>query len=285
MRKTILFFLISTISCYSQTKSEIDLIKRSYDVNRVNQLNDNILNVQISRDARVRSYLLSHVEVRKEYTSNGKKYLLFDIIDNKPVYISTDNRLSAFASKTNTLYPGGNLGLSLTGLGMKVGIWDGGWALKNHQEFMNGSVSRVTTPDTAAPIPAAEEHPTHVVGTVGAKGVSTAAKGMAYQVNLASYEWTNDESEVSSEAFNFGLLVSNHSYGTPIFNDEGDQQVPDWFMGCYSAAANEWDQISYNLPYYLMVTSAGNSGSETYPNGLYAGLDKLTGNKNCKNKY
>jgi hypothetical protein len=32
-----------------------------------------------------------------------------------------------------------------------------------------------------------------------------------------------------------------------------------------------------------MVTSGGNSGFETYPNGLFDGLDKLTGNKNCKN--
>jgi len=33
----------------------------------------------------------------------------------------------------------------------------------------------------------------------------------------------------------------------------------------------------------LMVTSAGNNGSDGYSNGLHPSLDKLTGNKNCKN--
>lgn len=283
MKKAILFFLISTVSCFSQTKAEIDIIKKEYDVTKLNQLNGNILSLKTLRDLKIKSYLDSHSTEKKEYVANGTKYLLIDIIDNKPVYTATDNRLSAFASKTNTLYPGGNLGLSLTGLGMKVGIWDGGWALKNHVEFMNGSVSRVSTPDTAAPLPASDFHATHVTGTVGAKGVATSAKGMAYEVNLASYDWTNDESEVSSEAANFGLLISNHSYGVPIFNDNGDQQVGDWYMGCYNTAANQWDQISYTLPYYLMVTSAGNSGTVSYSNGLYPGIDKLTGEKNSKN--
>jgi hypothetical protein len=279
MKKAFLFFLIFTVSCFSQSKTEIDLIKKEYDINKLNQLNENILSLKTSRDQKIKSYLDSHIAVKSEYVANGTKYLLVDVIDNKPVYLATDNRLSAFASKTNTLYPGGNLGLSLTGLGMRVGIWDGGWALKNHVEFMNGTVSRVTTPDTAAPIPAADQHATHVVGTVGAKGAASSAKGMAYEVNLASYDWSNDESEVSSEAANNGLLISNHSYGIPIFNDNGDQQVSDWYMGCYNTDAAQWDQICYALPYYLPVMSAGNSGNETYSNGLYPGIDKLTGEK------
>lgn len=283
MKKAFLFFLISTISCFSQSKTEIALIKKEYDINKLNQLNENILSLKIAREEKIKRYLDSHITEKREYVANGTKYLLVDVIDDKPVYTATDNRLSAFASKTNALYPGGNLGLSLTGLGMKVGIWDGGWALKNHQEFMNGTVSRITTPDTAAQLPAADFHATHVTGTVGAKGVASSAKGMAYEVNLASYDWTNDESEVSNEASNFGLLISNHSYGVPIFNDNGDQQVGDWFMGCYNTDANQWDQISYTLPYYLTVMSAGNSGNQTYSNGLYPGIDKLTGEKNSKN--
>ncbi|QBZ96615.1 S8 family serine peptidase [Flavobacterium sangjuense] len=283
MKKAILFFLISTISCFSQSKTEIDLIKKEYDINKLNQLNENILSLKTLREEKIKNYLDSNLAAKREYVANGTKYLLVDVIDNKPVYTATDNRLSAMASKTNTLYPGGNLGLSLTGLGMKVGIWDGGYALKNHQEFMTGSVSRVTTPDTSTPIPTADQHATHVVGTVGAKGVATSARGMAYEVNLASYNWTNDESEVSSEAANNGLLISNHSYGVPIFNDNGEQQVGDWYMGCYNTDATQWDQICYTLPYYLPVMSAGNSGNETYSNGLYPGIDKLTGEKNSKN--
>jgi len=232
MKKTLLFFLISSFACFSQSKAEIDLIKKEYDFNKINLLNENILTFNSARERKVQDYLFFNTNQRREYTFDGTKYLLYDVIDGKPVYLATDNRLSAMAAKTNTLYPGGNLGLSLTGLGMKVGIWDGGYALKNHQEFMLNSVSRVTTPDTAAPIPTPDAHPTHVVGTVGAKGVSSSAKGMAYEVSLASYDWTNDESEVTNEAFNSGLLVSNHSYGVPIFNDAGDQQLPYGLLYC-----------------------------------------------------
>ncbi|MVO09261.1 S8 family serine peptidase [Flavobacterium sp. TP390] len=283
MKKSILFFLIGSLVGFAQSKAEIETIKKSYNANEVISLKETITNFVNEREARIKNFLLGNTNKNREYYNDGTKYMLFDIVDNKPVYIATDNRLSAMAAKTNTLYPGGSLGLSLTGAGMKVGVWDGGWALVNHQEFMNNSTSRITTPDTAAPIPTADLHATHVVGTVSAAGIMSSAKGMAYEVNVASYNWTNDETEVTNEATNSGLLISNHSYGVPIYNDNGDQNVPDWYMGCYNSDARQWDQIMHTLPYYLMVTSGGNSGNDSYSNGLYPGLDKLTGNKNCKN--
>lgn len=274
---------MSYIFAFSQSKTEIDNILSNYDKEKINLLKSNLIDFEINQKIKIGSFLDLNKFIEKEFYSDGVKYELYDIINNQPVFLATDNRLSAMASKTNTLYPGGNLGLSLTGLGMRVGVWDGGWALVNHQEFMNGSTSRITTPDTAAQIPESEFHATHVVGTVCAKGVMSSAKGMAYEANVASYSWTNDRTEVVSEASNLGLLVSNHSYGVPIFGDDGSQNVPDWYMGCYNTDANLWDQVSYNLPYYLMVASAGNSGGESYQNGLLPGFDKLTGNKNCKN--
>ncbi|MEZ4838978.1 hypothetical protein [Flavobacterium sp.] len=53
-------------------------------------------------------------------------------------------------------------------------------------------------------------------------------------------------------------------------------------MGCYNSEAVEWDQLAYNAPYYLMVTSAGNSGGDSYSGGLMDGFDKLTMEK-CQN--
>lgn len=284
MKKIIFLFVsMSYIFAFSQSKTEIDNILSNYDKEKINLLKSNLIDFEINQKIKIESFLDLNKVIEKEFYSDGVKYELYDIINNQPVFLATDNRLSAMASKTNTLYPGGNLGLSLTGLGMRVGVWDGGWALVNHQEFMNGSTSRITTPDTATQIPESEFHATHVVGTVCAKGVMSSAKGMAYEANVASYSWTNDRTEVVSEASNLGLLVSNHSYGVPIFGDDGSQNVPDWYMGCYNTDANLWDQVSYNLPYYLMVASAGNSGGESYQNGLLPGFDKLTGNKNCKN--
>lgn len=282
-KKAFIVFLLASFAGYSQTQAEIDAIKKNYDVTAINELKETVSALEAVREEKVRVYLESHVSEKKEFYADGNKYMLYDVIEGKPVYQSTDNRLSAMAAKTNTLYPGGNLGLSLTGAGMKVGVWDSGWALKTHQEFITNSVSRVTNPDTAAQSPATELHSTHVTGTICAKGIMTSSRGMAYESNVASYDWTNDKSEVINEASTYGLLISNHSYGVPIIADNGSQNVPDWYMGCYNTDARQWDQIGYDLPYYLMVASAGNSGGDSYPNGLNSGLDKLTGNKNCKN--
>ena len=46
-----------------------------------------------------------------------------------------------------------------------------------------------------------------------ASGYINTAKGMAYQAQLDAYNWSNDESEMATAAYN-GLRISNHSYGT-----------------------------------------------------------------------
>lgn len=212
------------------------------------------------------------------------RFNVYDIIDGKPVYISNSNRSSGFAVNVHKLYPSGSLNLNLTGLGMKVGVWDGGWVFANHQEFMVDGVSKVSTPDNPFPSPnQGDSHATHVAGTVAAKGVNTNARGMAYDAQLISYNWTDDLTEVTTEASQNGLLISNHSYGIPVLNNDGTQNAPTWLMGCYNTTASLWDQLAFSNPYYLTVASAGNSGQDNYNGGLAPGFDKLTGNKNSKN--
>ena len=96
---------------------------------------------------------------------------------------------------------------------------------------------------------------------------------------MKSYDWDNDLIEVSNEVSLNALLLSNHSYGVPILDDNGDMNAPNWYMGCYNTTAVNWDNLAYNLPYYLMVASAGNDGYTSYSGGLLPGYDKLTGNK------
>jgi subtilisin-like proprotein convertase family protein len=119
-------------------------------------------------------------------------------------------------------------------------------------------------------------HATHVSGTISASGVNPNAKGMAPLAKVKTFDWFNDQSEVLNQVQS-GMLVSNHSYGIPIEN------ASTWFIGAYSSASRDWDIISYNAPYYLMVASAGNNGSDSNPSPSTAGFDKLTGNKLCKN--
>ncbi|MFP9098185.1 S8 family serine peptidase [Flavobacterium sp. RHBU_24] len=229
------------------------------------------------RRARVAKYLSENNTAKPQYTFNGSERRLYDVVNGKPIYIGADNASEARAIRTNRLYPNGTLGLSLEGEGMTAGIWDVGLPLATHQEFQNGTVSRVSVLDTDADL---KFHPTHVAGTVAAKGIVSNAKGMAPKVNVKQYDLGDDNSEMMFEAGQ-GLLVSNHSYGVYVVNE--GVAIPSWIMGCYNSSARGWDMIAVNFPYYLPVKAAGNDGVSSYEGGFQPGLDKLTYTATSKN--
>ena len=284
MKKELLLF--ASLLCIgvstAQNKDEVSKIVSSYNPESFSRLKSSFNKIDLFTQNKIDAYLLSNPTVQIQKKSEGKLYRIVDIIDGKPVYISTDNRSAALASRTNRLFPGGALGLSLEGEGMTVGVWDGGWVLKSHVEF-NTPVARVVTPDNLAITPETNFHATHVAGTIGAAGVVSSSKGMAPKSNIKSYDWGGDLTEALIDISQNGLLISNHSYGVPIYNDSNELNVPVWYMGCYNDTAVSWDQLAYDYPYYLMVASAGNSGTDFYEGGLAGSYDKLTGNKNSKN--
>lgn len=190
-----------------------------------------------------------------------------------PVYYITDNAGAAITTRTNRLYSGGGLGLSLSGSGYnKLGEWDGGAVLATHQEL----TGRITQVDGAT---TTHYHATHVAGTLIGEGHQANAKGMAYAATLKAYEWTNDESEMVSAAA-LGMEVSNHSYGTVRgwaygnylgtgnkwfwFGSPSISTTEDYLFGFYNSSTQYWDSIAYNAPNYLIVKSAGNDRGE-YP--------------------
>lgn len=181
-----------------------------------------------------------------EMLPNGGLTALQDIgPDGTPIYYTTFSDYATNVSRANALYGSGLLHLGIDGQGMKVGIWDGGTALAAHQEFG----ARVAVGDNTGETNA---HATMVMGTLISKGIKEKAKGVAFNANAVSHDWTRDKIEVAEAAAN-GLLVSNHSYGIQT------DRVPDWYFGSYIKVAQEWDHIMYNAPFYLMVTAAGNA--------------------------
>ncbi|MBS1524935.1 MAG: S8 family serine peptidase [Bacteroidetes bacterium] len=190
-----------------------------------------------------------------------------------PVFLTTDdNVISAATTSTNAVQPGGVLGLNLSGsssfLNNKLAIWDGGSVYKQHQEFAGKTI---TWKDSSSII----DHATHVSGTMLAKGVYPPAKGMAFNAStLLSYDFNNDVSEMSAAALN--LLLSNHSYGDEAGWNYNDAQsrwewygLPgdsvDYTFGFYGQRTQQWDQIAYSAPYYLIVEAAGNARADTGP--------------------
>ena len=190
-----------------------------------------------------------------------------------PIYFTTDdNVISAATTSTNTVQPGGSLGLNLSGssvfLNNKLAIWDGGAVYKFHQEF---SGKTITIGDTSSII----DHATHVAGTMLAKGVYPPVKGMAFDAStLLSYDFNNDVAEMSKAAPN--LLLSNHSYGELggwVFDDGFNRwewygipgDTVDYTFGFYGDHTQAFDKIAYNAPYYLIVEAAGNAHGSTGP--------------------
>ena len=184
-----------------------------------------------------------------------------------PKYNITDNINAAKTISTNKLWSGSGFGYSLSGSGVTLGEWDGGLVLTSHQEFGG----RVTAPDAAA----LSTHSTHVAGTMVAAGVSANAHGMSHQANLIEHDWTNDDTEMATEA-SIGLKVSNHSYGLITgwnynyyndskwvwFGDSAISEVEDYSFGFYNTEAETWDGIAVAYPNYLICKSAGNDRDE-----------------------
>ncbi|MCX2681245.1 S8 family serine peptidase [Galbibacter sp. EGI 63066] len=189
-------------------------------------------------------------EISKKLPNGGFMELEKIGPDGAPIYFSTFNDNIVHTSRSNALYQNGDLNLGVDGLGMYVGVWDSGNALMSHQEYGGRVQSGDDSNRTSG-------HATHVLGTILAAGVDPKAKGVAYNAEGVTFDWTNDEAEVAEAAAN-GLLLSNHSYGI------SGKTIPDWYFGAYIYQAQEWDDIMYNAPYYLMVTAAGNTQQYQY---------------------
>ena len=203
--------------------------------------------------------------------ADGRLSSLVDVVDGVPLFYTTHNIVSADTISTDEVGPGGSLGLSLNGSGTTVGIWDGGDVYTSHNEFTNGG-QRITDKDGVSPM-GIQYHPTHVAGTMVAKGVVASAKGMASGALLSAYDWRNDVSEMTTAASSDNLRLSNHSYGVQQgwdsivdqgvtywcwYGDTAINNAEDYLFGFYSSSSRDSDVIAYSAPDYLTVWSAAN---------------------------
>lgn len=238
-----LFF--STLS-FSQNSLQTKKITTTYASDKLRKISNSL-----ERDYQENSKIILDLAKKNswkmaETLADGRYISLEDIgTDGTPLYYTTYGDYVSGVSRANTLYKDGILGLNVAGEGMNVGVWDAGTALASHQEFN----SRVEITDASTKT---DSHSTMVTGTMVASGIDKKAMGVAYKATAVSNNWAKDKIEVAAAAAN-GLLLSNHSYG--IITD----RVPDWYFGAYIKVSQDWDNIMYNAPYYLMVTAAGNA--------------------------
>lgn len=269
-----LLLTMSFVTAFAQDAKQRLQITKDYDMAQIEKLKKEFADkAKADKAQAIAAAKANGWEVYRKNRNGTFDELMALSPDGKPIYYSLDNVNAAKSTRANHLHSGGTLGLNLNGEGMFSGVWDGGPVRTTHQEFGG----RMTVGDGNTTIDDNSFHATHVTGTVGGSGVQANAKGMAPQSTVKTFDWSNDLAEVLQEAQN-GMLLSNHSYGVPVENAQGN-----WFMGAYSGASQIWDQLTYSVPYYLMVASAGNDGNTPNPSPMTSGYDKLTGNKTCKN--
>lgn len=274
-----LLFCLPISSVYGQNKEEVAKIVSTYDLKKLSELQKQFY--EQSKINKQNALAAAKVNNWPEFVKNenGSVDELIRLTpDGQPMYYSVDNRAAARSTRANFLNTGGGLGLTLDGQGMTARVWDGGNVRTTHREF-GTRVSVIDTPN--ASLDSNSFHATHVSGTIGATGINANAKGMATLATLRTFNWNADSAEALGEIQN-GMLLSNHSYGVPIVSNTGVALSPN-LIGAYTAESREWDVVTYNAPYYLMVVSAGNNGQNANTQPSTAGYDKLVGNKVSKN--
>ena len=222
---------------------------------------------------------------RKNY-SNRRQLTLQEVdVFGQPIYYTIHNTEAAQGTRTQALYRGGSLQLSLSGsssvLNGRLGLWDGGRVLATHQEFA-GTVAGSAIVQQSDKATLFNNHTTHLAGTLIARGINPEAKGMAFGANLSVWDYTDDLTEIAAAAPN--LILSNHAYGPVVgwvYNPSRPGTDPnlkwewwgttsmsiteDYLFGFYTTKARDLDRIAFNNPFYLMVRSADNKRAETGP--------------------
>lgn len=182
-------------------------------------------------------------------------------------YNASSNAISAQVINTNEIHPGGDAGLSLTGSGKTLCLWEIGRPRITHVEI----AGRTTLADFSSQ--SIDNHANHVAGTLIAAGINPLAKGMAYEANLRVFDAALDASEMATEGA-AGRRLSNHSYGDFagwVYGDFSGEDGWHWWgstsvsqtidlkFGQYEARARSWDNVAFNAPFFLPVKAAGNN--------------------------
>jgi len=221
--------------------------------------------------------------------------------DGRPFFYKTQDLRqvkNANADLINTA--GGVTGLTnaYNGEGIKYTVFDGGRVYAAHPAF-NNIAGRITNKEASTQI--YSSHSTSVAGFIGAKSltingtiggtpVSGDIKGVASSSTMDSYMFAttmlpgnSTPSTVFDKILTAQPAISNHSYGSNLGWDIGMVNgTPAWiWMGDFSSPATSYDlqgtyltndenydNIVYQNPSYIIVKSAGNSYGmgPDYPN-------------------
>ena len=282
--------ILASFSVNAQNANQRKSVRESIEATELGTLADTYQRQFEADEAKVRQYLLDNPTVQREEIKNGKAHSIVRIdADGSPVFrVARDigflkNRASGQLIKADSLYPGGSVGVNITGAGMIAGVWEpsalpaDGAGAATHELLLGqstnqpGQVISATIGD--------QNHAAHVTGTMVGKDLAShpSARGIAYGGKSQNFDATADLAEMTGFAAN-GFLVSNHSYGDP-----NTQTANLWKYGAYDREARDWDAMLKAAPNYLPFVAAGNEQTSSGNNAAKAGYDIMTGPAAAKN--
>jgi subtilisin family serine protease len=208
--------------------------------------------------------------------SGGDPILFERVFDGWPAYQASSNEQVRQALDVPEVAPGGPWGYSLTGAGVRVGLWEIQNAWIGHSDLSG----RIAFPAYVLPqLAPVAWHGTHVAGTILGSGATEAmALGMAPGATIEMFTAANDEFEMLQAAL-FGVDVSNHSYAllcgwhtvrdaseVPLYNIwygnpflDSDE---DYRFGLYTDDSEDWDTICWGRQDFLPIVAAGNDRND-----------------------
>ena len=295
--------MAATVSVNAQTAEQRKRVQQSSETTELGALAAQFQMKFEADEANVQRYLRDNPTVQRAQLKNGMSHYLLRIDSaGAPVFrvsrgepggqksgqksVQTSNQKSNRASgqliKADSLYPGGSLGVSVTGSGMIAGIWEPGAVAVDatgavSHELLVGKVTN--QPGQVVSSAGNSNHAAHVAGTMIGSDLASrpAARGIAYNGTARVWDAPNDLTEMTGFAAQ-GYLISNHSYG-----DANTQTANLALYGAYDAEARDWDAMLKAAPNYLPFVAAGNEQQSSGNRAPKAGYDIMTGPANSKN--
>ena len=176
--KKFVSILVLVFACGKLMAQDIDAATNSQNLLRLADRLYNSHTTLYEESKRIASEKGIPIDFTNEY---GNRYVL-QYIDKagRPVYFATKNSDAASTTSTDDLQIGGSSGFDLSGEGITVGVFDGGWSRNTHVEFET-RVTNKTGSET-------DDHATHVMGTILAAGINPNVKGMAPKATGLAYD-------------------------------------------------------------------------------------------------
>ena len=280
----ILFIVLLQLSIFGQDedkqKIRQQILSKTDSIALKNLSSEFEANYRVNREEAINLFKSKGYPIKKT-NSDGSGFELQRLLNGRPIYNVTYNRIAAQTTSTDDVWD--PYGFSLDGTGIDIGLWDEGSVYVDHNSFREGAYGQRHAYFIDSTGSTVSDHSTHVAGTIIADNDNYYAKGMANESVLYSRDWNWDVTEMINAAAGLDpnisnpLILSNHSYGEnpgwayDDFRGVGtkawywmafDYQFEDPMFGDYNQISRDYDQIAFNAPYYTIVWAAGNDRGE-----------------------